>query len=308
MRLLPLLLLFSLTVHGQKAGNTPFIVILGNVQDAGSPHPGCKKDCCRDLFLHPDPERKITALGIVDPVSGKSFLIEATPDIALQMKNLQRHLPSMGREIPDGILVTHAHIGHYTGLMYLGREGLNTKNVPVFVMPRMHDFLAKNGPWSQLVSLGNIDMRPLNEGIAVELSGQLKITPFRVPHRDEYSETIGIRIEGPEKKALFIPDIDKWDRWKIDIIQAIAEVDYAIIDGTFYDAQELGGRDMAEIPHPFMVESMELFRKLPDPERNKIWFIHLNHTNPALNPKSPQSKTIRKNGFHIARINQILEL
>jgi pyrroloquinoline quinone biosynthesis protein B len=284
------------------------LVILGTVQDAGSPHPGCKKDCCKDLFLHPDPDRKITSLGLIDPVTQKKFLIEATPDMPFQMKNLLGHSPFGGPEAPDGIVVTHAHIGHYTGLMYLGREAMNTRKVPVFAMPSMQDFLENNGPWSQLVKLENIEIRPLADNQMLELTPNLKVTPFLVPHRDEFSETIGLIIEGPSKKVLFIPDIDKWDKWETDIIQAIAGVDYALIDGTFYDAAEISGRNIAEIPHPFIIESMERFRNLPEKERNKIWFIHLNHTNPALNPKSLQTKTIVKNGFHVARMNQEFDL
>ncbi len=292
----------------QNISSSSSLIILGTVQDAGSPHPGCKKDCCRDLFLHPDPGRKVTSLGLIDPVSQKKFLIEATPDMPFQMKNLLKHSPFGGSEAPDGIVVTHAHIGHYTGLMYLGREAMNTRKVPVYAMPRMQEFLENNGPWSQLVKLENIAIRQLADKQTVVLTPNLKVTPFLVPHRDEYSETIGMIIEGPSKKVLFIPDIDKWDKWETDIIQAIAGVDYALIDGTFYDAAEISGRNIAEIPHPFIIESMERFRNLSEKERNKIWFIHLNHTNPALNPKSPQTKTILKNGFHVARMNTIFYL
>eukprot|EP00957_Ditylum_brightwellii_P156501 11911053-Ditylum_brightwellii.AAC.1 len=67
------------------------------------------------------------------------------------------------KKTPDGIFLTHAHIGHYTGLMYLGREALGAVDVPVYAMPRMRSFLKNNGPWSQLVSLGNINIQNLEE-------------------------------------------------------------------------------------------------------------------------------------------------
>jgi len=284
------------------------LIVLGTVQDGGSPHIGCRKDCCKDLFAHPDPDRKVTSLGIIDQENKKKYLIEATPDITFQMKNLSSHAPLDAKEIPDGLFVTHAHIGHYTGLMYLGREAMNASQAEVFAMPRMKVFLEWNGPWSQLVSLRNIVIRPMAAEQPVELSTQLKITPFIVPHRDEFSETVGFIIASPERKALFIPDIDKWGKWDTHIIQVIAGVDYAFIDGTFFSGEEISNRDMSEIPHPFIIESMNLFKDLPASEKNKIWFIHLNHTNPALDPHSKQSKTIIKNGFHVARINQTFNL
>jgi pyrroloquinoline quinone biosynthesis protein B len=280
----------------------PAVVVLGTVQDGGSPHIGCTKACCRDLFDHPDAERKIVSLGLTDPENRKKFLVEATPDITFQVNNLAALSGFEGPVVPDGIVVTHAHTGHYTGLMYLGREAMNAKMVPVYALPRMKAFLEGNGPWNQLVTLGNIGIRQMEIGNPVELTGNLQVTPFTVPHRDEFSETAGLLIAGPSKKMLFIPDIDKWDKWDTDIVKALAGVDYALIDGTFFDAAELPGRNMSEIPHPFIRESMERFRNLPAAEKDKIWFIHLNHTNPALVPGSKQSAEIMQNGFHVARI------
>lgn len=284
------------------------LLILGNVQDAGSPHTACKKDCCKALFLHPDPHRKVTSIGLIEPATQKKYLFEATPDVPTQLKNLYTHAPFQEKETPDGIFLTHAHIGHYTGLMYLGRESMNANKVPVYAMPKMKAFLETNGPWSQLVGLQNILLQPLQHRTAVVLSPTLRVIPFTVPHRDEYSETVGYRIEGPNKKALFIPDIDKWEKWDTDIIQAIAEVDFAFLDGTFYDNAELNGRNMAEIPHPFIAESMEKFKHLPPAEKSKIHFIHFNHTNPVLDPNSAASKTVLEKGFRVARMNGAFQL
>src|SRR5204862_614655 len=144
----------------------------------------------------------------------------------------------------------------------------------VYAMPKMKTFLETNGPWSQLVNLKNIVLQSLQNDQPITLTSKVKIKPFKVPHRDEYSETVGYLIEGPNKKALFIPDIDKWEKWKTDIRAAIAKVDYAFIDGTFYDGVEVANRDISTIPHPFIIESMKLFGDLPPAEKKKIYFIH----------------------------------
>lgn len=256
--------------------NMPYLVVLGIAQDAGYPQAACLKDCCRDLWVHPAGRKMVSCLGLIDPGSKKAWLFDATPDFKDQLYLLQEQAPLAG------IFLTHAHIGHYTGLMQLGREVMGANGVPVFAMPRMATYLAKNGPWSQLLSLNNIIIQPLYADTLVQLTKQISVKPFLVPHRDEFSETVGFQINGPEKSALFVPDIDKWEKWDRDINQLIQETDYALLDGSFYQNGEIPGRDMAQIPHPFVSESMERFNSLADQDKAKIHFIHFNHTNPLL--------------------------
>lgn len=284
------------------------IVILGTIQDAGSPHINCQKECCAELFENPDKERKVVSLGLVDGISEKSFLFEATPDISSQLRSLKQITRFKTNDFPDGIFLTHAHIGHYTGLMFLGKEATNAKEVPVYAMPKMKGFLETNGPWSQLVKSKNISLKNLENKKEIQLTKQLKVIPFTVPHRDEFSETVGYKIIGPNKSALFIPDIDKWGKWKSSIISKIAKVDYAFLDATFFDAAEINNRDISQIPHPFVIESMELFKNLSVSEKEKIHFIHFNHTNPLLDADSKQSKKVLGNGFQIARMHQRFQL
>lgn len=283
------------------------LYILGTIQDAGSPHIACNKACCTDLFLHPDQSRKVVSLGLIDAENHKTYLFEATPDMPAQMKLLKKMAGRNG-ETPDGIFLTHAHIGHYTGLMYLGKEAMNAYKVPVYAMPKMKVFLEQNGPWSQLFGTENIVLEALTEKTQVQLSDSIRVLPFLVPHRDEYSETVGYKIIGPHKSALFIPDINKWQLWEKSIIDEIANVDFAFVDATFYDGAELNNRDMAEIPHPFIVESMALFADLPVAEKNKIYFIHFNHTNPVLNLESDEAKRVLENGFHLAQMHDVFKL
>ena len=285
-----------------------YVFILGTVQDAGSPHAACQKSCCEDLFENPDPKRKVVSLGLADLKFGKKYLFEATPDLTTQMKALKNFGHNDAKETPDGIFLTHAHIGHYTGLMYLGKEAMNANEVPVYAMPGMKLFLENNGPWSQLVTNHNIVLQEIKGQKEVSLTEHLSVKPLKVPHRDEYSETVGYVINGPNKRALFIPDIDKWEKWQLDIIEEIKNVDFAFLDATFFDGEEINNRDIAQIPHPFIIESMKKFETLPTEEKNKIIFIHFNHTNPVLNPQSEASKRVLEKGFGIARIGDVFEL
>jgi len=276
----------------------PYLYVLGVVQDAGFPQTGCYAAHCLPAWQDPALRRGAVSLGLIDPGSGKKYIVEATPDFPSQLYDLEKEAPTAQFELA-GIFLTHAHIGHYTGLMFLGREAMGASNVPVFAMPRMKKYLQENGPWSQLVDYRNIILKPLQADVTESL-GALEVTPFLVPHRDEYSETVGFRIKGPNKSAAFIPDIDKWSKWQTELSDLIKTVDYALIDATFYANGELPGRDMSKIPHPFVVESMQLLENLADEERDKVWFIHMNHTNPLLDPASEETREVQARGFHVA--------
>lgn len=283
-----------------------YLLILGIAQDAGYPQAGCRKDCCRRHWDGKTEKRHPTCLAIVDEELEQAWMIEATPDFKEQLQMLQDQADFM-EDLPDGILLTHAHIGHYTGLMQLGREVMGAKEMPVYAMPRMKTFLENNGPWSQLVSLNNISLQSLKADSTIRLNANFSITPFRVPHRDEFSETVGYRIDGPDRSAIFIPDIDKWEKWDRDIISLIREVDYAFLDGTFFENGELPNRDMSEIPHPFVEESMNKFENLTPEEKRKIHFIHFNHTNPLIWDPTKR-KEVEGKGFRVAEERQVVRM
>ena len=294
------LLIFSIffAANLNKSFTNPYVVVLGIAQDGGAPHAGCIKECCEEKWDNPAQYARVSSIGIVDPVTKESWIIDATPDFALQLTALDNQL--------NGIFLTHAHIGHYTGLIHLGREVMGAKEIPVYAMPRMKTFLESNGPWNQLVALNNISINEINDNVKITLNERLSITPFLVPHRDEYSETVGYKVEGPNKSLVFIPDIDKWQKWDQDIKEVVSNNTYSLLDGTFYDIDELPGRDMSEIPHPFIVETMKLLESVEN--KREIHFIHLNHTNPALENNSNAQDQIKNTGFNIAQRGQAFKL
>ena len=287
---------FSKDINDSKS-HKPYAVVLGIAQDGGYPHAGCERRCCADLWKNDSLKKMVSCISVIDPKSGLAWMIDATPDFAKQYHIITKeHNARLA-----GIFLTHAHIGHYTGLMHLGREVMGSKNIVVYAMPKMKLFLENNEPWKQLVSLKNIHIIPIEDKKEIILSRHLIIEPFKVPHRDEFSETVGYNIIGPNESLLYIPDIDKWDKWEHDILFWIESTGYALLDGTFYYDGEIPNRNMSEIPHPFIMESMNYFETLLERNQNKIFFIHLNHTNPAIRKNSAASRNIIKNGFNVAR-------
>lgn len=283
-----------------------YITILGIAQDGGYPHIGCQRECCTNYYNGTNEKKKVVSLGLVDSQNKQKWIFEATPDISTQLADLeQNHLKK--ETIIDGIFLTHAHIGHYTGLMYFGREALGKQGIKVYAMPKMKSFIEQNGPWSQLVSLKNIELQTLRNDSTVTLNNHLKVIPFRVPHRDEFSETVGYKIIGTKKTALFIPDIDKWQKWNKSIIEEVKKVDYAFLDASFFKDGEIN-RPMSEIPHPFTTETVALFKNESLETKNKVIFIHFNHTNPSLQENSKERKEVEKLGFRFASEGQNYEI
>ena len=300
-RIYPILFLFFIPLIAFNQVNSTYsLKVLGVVQDGGLPHLGSNKLCCENI----EQKRYVTSIMLINNENKESYLFDASPDINEQLNFMGDGI----KKNLKGIFLTHAHIGHYTGLMYFGREALNSKSINVFAMPRMKKFLEQNGPWSQLISLQNISITEINNNSKLSIDPNVIIQPIEVPHRAEFSETVGYKIYGPNKKVLFIPDIDKWYLWEKSIIDEIKQVDYALIDATFYDSKEINYRDVSEIPHPFVVESMELFDAVKLEEKNKIFFIHLNHTNPLLDKSSDQYKFVKDKGYNIAEEGMKLEL
>ena len=296
---------FFLTFFNLIFAQTEYIYILGNVQDAGLPHIGCQHKFCKEKFSEFE-EYFTTSVAVVDPVEKKYILFEASPDIPYQLNYLEKEIFNEFL-LPESIFITHAHIGHYTGLMYFGREALGAKNLIIKVLPKMSNFLKTNGPWSQLVDINNIKIQNLSFGSKTNELRNITVTPIQVPHRDEYSETAGFIIEGRNKKALFIPDIDKWEKWDKNLKQLVYEFDYLLLDATFYDSKEIN-RDISEIPHPLVTETINLLDDLSPEHKNKVYFIHMNHTNLMLDPSSDLTKLVVNKGFNITRLGLKLSL
>ena len=280
----------------QEANASDNLLVLGTAQDGGYPHTGCSEDCCREAWKDSNQKRLIASLAVLD---GKDcFLIDITPDFKYQLQLIEHHINEKPRI--SGICITHAHLGHYMGLLDLGLEVMNTNEIPVYVMPKMKSFLENNAPFTQLLELNNIHLFIIQENYPIDIFKDVKIIPFQVPHRNEYSETVGYRIQTSRHSVLYIPDIDSWDGWDTDINELIKESDIAFLDGTFYDKTELKNRDVSAVPHPSIRESINFFSALDKMDRKKVNFTHLNHTNNVLREGSKERKDVIQQGFQIA--------
>jgi pyrroloquinoline quinone biosynthesis protein B len=281
----------------------PKVVVLGTVQDGGMPQTGCSCTHCTAARKDPALRRHVASLAIVFPKSDHTYLVDATPDLSDQIEEIHtfRHHPEgrVDRMPVDGVLLTHAHIGHYLGMALFGFESINTKDLPTWCSPRMAEYLRTNGPWSQLVRLNNIALHEFEIGKPFPLEEGVTVTAIKVPHRDEYSDTVGFRIQGPRKTLFYVPDTDTWTTWQMPVTEVLKDVDDALVDATFYSPDELPDRDVTKIKHPLVTISMDLLEPLVKKGRLKVYFTHMNHSNPVLDVDGAARKAIEARGFRV---------
>jgi len=297
---------------GAQSVRAPFVRVVGTAQDGGFPHAACDHEGCRQARTAATPPRLVSSLALVLPASDQVFLIDATPDIRPQLDLLRdvRQPPDdrVDRSPLDGVFLTHAHIGHYLGLAFFGFEAVHTSDLAVWTTQRMADFLRTNGPWSQLVEKGNLDLRVTPPDTPIELAPGVSVTSFVVPHRDEFSDTVGYIIRGPSRSLLFVPDTDKWATWEPSLLDRLEGIDVALLDGSFFSAAELPGRSIEEIGHPMIGTTMDLLERRVAGAGLEALFIHLNHSNPALAPDSEARREIDARGFAVAIEGQEFDL
>lgn len=283
-------------------------ILLGNAQDAGVPQVNCFQGHCARVRAGEAPDPRVACLGLLDHTAGRRFLIDATPDFNGQVEALLAAGGDAlgGRTVPlhehlHGILLTHAHVGHYAGLIELGREIAAPRGIPLYVTPAMAEFLAGNAPWDAIVANGNVELRELTLGQEVSLTERLQVTAYAAPHRAEYTDTVAYRVRGPERALLYVPDTDTWENWAVPFDDILDGVDVALLDGSFWSGAELGHRPQSEVPHPPVSLTIErLGHRAGTPP---VRFVHLNHTNPLWDPAAAERAQLPA-GFEVAETGE----
>lgn len=280
-------------------------IVLGIMQDGGLPHAGCRCERCLAAFVDPGRSQYAACLAIVDNRQHPAgvWLIDATPDIKFQLNLLADWLgphPSRPARLrqPTAIFLTHGHLGHTLGLAHFGPEVMAVKQLPVYVPAGLVRVLAENRLWQPAVQC--LDLQAIEEPLC--LAPDLTIEPIPVPHRDEWAAgTFAYRLVGPNQSLLYLPDIDRWEEWP-PARPLLATVDVALVDGSFYHLDELGGRP--PVAHPLIPDTLRLWQGCP----GRLYFTHLNHTNPALDPHGLAYQTIRAAGADVACTGQQFQL
>jgi pyrroloquinoline quinone biosynthesis protein B len=261
------------------------VEILGVAQDAGVPHLGCRCGTCASARANPERRRYASAIRLDD---GGRYLFDATPDVRFQLAT-----------VPDGVFLTHAHLGHLPGLLYFGQESVATDELPVYATPGLKDVIREEAPHRLLVEQQHVDLQPVTDQTTVPLE-TATVTAIQVPHRESLpTKTLAYRIDGQHASLLYMTDIDTLTPHAESLIR---DVDVALLDGTFWNENEIDR--VEEVPHPTVESSIAAL----DDVSTDVFFTHLNHTNPLLDPDSDARETLESTGFRIAERGHTFEL
>lgn len=283
-------------------------LVLGVAQDGSVPHMGCECKNCSN-FSMPGKEQFAVSLALIqkdEKGAGKVWLIDCGPDVKAQWRMLARHLSELTSWSIEGVFITHLHMGHYIGLHQFGKEACKQPNgLPIFASPSICNWLERTEPWRLGLSDGIFRCIPMSPLAPFILSDGLSITPILVPHRMELgTDTVCFSIQGPDKKILWLPDIDSWSGWDLDVRSVVEEHSISFLDACFWSAVELKRRDMGEIPHPLVVETMDKLEGLG----HRVKLIHLNHTNPLWDKESEEHRRMVELGFETGFQGEVVSL
>lgn len=278
----------------------PLFRLLGTAAGGGFPQWNCGCRTCARARAGELPARTQSSAAF-SPDGESWYLIDASPDVA-------RHLAQLGapqeRRSPlSGVLLTDAEFDHTLGLLQL-REG---SRWTLHATPGVHAILDDQFPVRTLLSR-YAEVTPLSaEPGEAQRFGAVEVTwialddhtpRYHHGRRPEVGATCALRLRGPRRTLVYAPSLSTLAD---PVLELLAPADIVLVDGTFFHPDELsrlglGGGDAASMGHLPMTQSTALLATLP----GQVLYTHLNNTNPALDPDSPERAWLRSQGLDVA--------
>ncbi|MFB6265829.1 MAG: MBL fold metallo-hydrolase, partial [Candidatus Nanohaloarchaea archaeon] len=157
----------------------------------------------------------------------------------------------------------------------------------------------ENPPYRLLVDRDNIDIKTFEQGGTVGVMG-INVTPVDVPNKGYVTtDTNAFIIDSGDRELFYMSDVDEWND---ELVERVRHADVAVIDGCFWSREEIERYE--NVPHPPIQESLEVLEGV----ETEIYFTHMNHTNPVLDPESGERERVEEEGFRIAEEGMEIEL
>ena len=289
------------------------VTILGTAQDGGIPQAGCSCERCNEAHKDLKLRKYPVSLGIIG-TDGSKHIIEVTKNLSEQLMIWSTN----GNElfIPETVSITHLHLGHVEGIGQFGKPVMASKEVDVFLSHKNKNIFDERSDIKLMIEENNIRTHAKNFNQLFEpMQGcGFSLQFISIPHRSELGDTAAIIIKGNKRNILFMPDQDSWketleyySKENIREFLKMFDINEALIDGTFWSMEELPGRNISEIPHPTIQDSLKLLGKRMENDP-RISFLHLNHSNPVNDIGSKQRKIVEENGWRVSEIGDVLKL
>ena len=284
------------------------IILLGAAAGGGLPQWNCGCDNCHAARAGRIPA--MTQSSIAVSADGRDWaVLNASPDIRVQLAATPALHPTGLRDMPlRSVLLTNGDIDHVAGLLTL-RE---SQPFTLFATPAIHEVLAQN-PMLTALRADLVARQPVALDQGVEIAPGLMATLFAVPGKVPlYQEgdvvetglvgetTVGVELSANGRRALYIPGCAKLPDW---LSGRIAGADLLMFDGTLWEDDEmirmgLGQKTGRRMGHMPVVETMAAMRDLPVGQRV---FVHMNNSNPLVDPASTQTREAEASGWQVGR-------
>lgn len=261
----------------------------------------------------------MTQSSLAVSMDGTSWVVlNASPDIRVQLAARPAMHPPELRGTPiSAVVLTNGDIDHIAGLLTLREKTA----FDLYATQAGMDIISSNSVFRvldpDLVHPQTIDLETVFE----PLPG-LSITPFAVPGKvalflegdtvnvEEIGEqTIGLMLEGNGRRMAYVPGCATIPDW---LLSRLNDVDLLMFDGTVWHNDEMErtgtgkktGARMGHVPLNGPHGSLERFAGM---DTRKI-LIHINNTNPILQPDAPERAKVLAHGWEIAADGMEIDL
>ncbi|GAC1415134.1 MAG: pyrroloquinoline quinone biosynthesis protein PqqB [Acidobacteriaceae bacterium] len=291
--------------------------LLGTAAGGGFPQWNCACNLCDRCRKRPDslPPR-LQLQGAFSADAEQWFLVNASPDLRLQIETNPELQPSAlrgKRNTPiQGIILTSADLDQVLGLLllrefqpltvYATRLIRRTLEANSFI--RMLQRVPNQLTWVEIrpgepFTLGDVTCTP------IPLRGSL---PYYARHSSSEAEAeepgqaaLGLLLEADGLRLAYTPSVAEIT----DSLRTMYDTcDVILVDGTFWSDAELNrthsGTPLARsIGHVPMSGEDGTISLLAGVSPRKRIFVHINNTNPVLDPRSAEYKFVTDAGWQV---------
>lgn len=287
------------------------VLILGAAAGGGLPQWNCGCAMCDAARRGEIPS--LTQSSVAASADGETWaLVNASPDLRAQLGATPKLWPTGPRRSPIGaVLVTNGDIDHVAGLLTLREK----QPFRLLATPEVHAVLAAN-PIFQALDPGLVPREPVRPGTPVALAPGLSATLFPVPGKvplyleagdvvtDAEGEfTVGVELAAGTARAVYIPGCARMTPALADRLRGAALV---FFDGTLWRDDEmiaagLGGKTGRRMGHMPIDGPDGTLATFADLDVARKVFVHLNNSNPVLDPRTPERAAVEAAGWTVAR-------
>lgn len=284
------------------------ILILGAAAGGGVPQWNCGCRNCADARAGRIPTLSQSSIAV--SATGDAWVVlNASPDIRAQLAASAPLAPQGLRGTPiEAVVLTNGDVDHVAGLLTLREKTAFT----LYATPEIHDALADN-PIFGVMDAALVARRAVPLGGVIDAAG-LRIETFAAPGKVPlYLEagdvetaaigetTIGLMISDGARTLAYVPGCAAAPD---DLLARLGGADMILFDGTVWENEEMprlgaGEKTGARMGHMSMTGPAGSMALLQDLDARRM-YIHINNTNPVLQPDSAERKAVEAAGWEIA--------